>query len=131
VFVAWRGPEDKPFMTAAVRAAAPILQNLPAPEPDAPGQFAFANADRVRRILAASGWSDVEILALDVPCTLAEGELAAYATKLGPVGRALLEADEATRARTTEAVRAAFAPYVHDGVAQYDAACWLVRAKPA
>jgi ubiquinone/menaquinone biosynthesis C-methylase UbiE len=50
-FIAWRGPAENPFMTTAERAAAPLLPNLPARRPDEPGQFAFADADRVRRIL--------------------------------------------------------------------------------
>jgi hypothetical protein len=33
-------------MTTAERAAAPLLPELPARRPDAPGQFALANADR-------------------------------------------------------------------------------------
>jgi SAM-dependent methyltransferase len=57
--VVWRGPEENPFMTAAERAAATVLPNVPAREPDAPGQFGFANPSRVSRILKESGWNDV------------------------------------------------------------------------
>ena len=42
-FVAWRSAAENPFMTTAERAAAPLLPNLPARRPDAPGQFAFAD----------------------------------------------------------------------------------------
>jgi SAM-dependent methyltransferase len=128
-FVAWRGPADNPFMTVAPRAAAPLLPNLPAPNPDAPGQFAFADGDRVRRILDASGWTDIDVAPLDVPSSLSEKDLLAYATKLGPVGMALRDADEPTRARTIEALRVAFEPYVENGAAHFTAACWLVSAR--
>lgn len=42
-FVAWRSATENPFMTAAERAAAPLLPDLPARPPDGPGQFAFAD----------------------------------------------------------------------------------------
>ncbi|HTN84182.1 MAG TPA: class I SAM-dependent methyltransferase [Sorangium sp.] len=128
-FVAWRSPAENPFMTTAARAAAPFLPHLPAPAPDAPGQFAFADRDRVQRILAASGWTDVDIRPIDVPSGVAEKDLFAYVTRLGPVGLALRDVDEPTRARTAEAVRAAFEPFVRDGAARFTAACWLVSAR--
>ncbi|WP_437311159.1 class I SAM-dependent methyltransferase [Sorangium sp. So ce388] len=128
-FVAWRSPADNAFMTTAARAAAPLLPHLPIPAPDAPGQFAFADRGRVQRILDASGWTDVDIRPIDVPSGVAEKDLLTYVTKLGPVGLALRDVDEPTRARTAEAVRAAFDPYVLDGVARFTAACWLVSAR--
>ncbi|MDF2691987.1 MAG: methyltransferase [Labilithrix sp.] len=129
-FVAWRSPDENPFMTTAARAAAPFLPNLPAPPPGAPGQFAFASGDRVRWILDESGWTNVDVRAIDVPISVAEKDLRAYVTKLGPVGRALQDVDEPTRVRTTEAVRAAFDPYVQNGAGRFTAACWLVSARP-
>jgi SAM-dependent methyltransferase len=128
-FVAWRSAAENPFMTTAVRAAAPFLPPFPTPDPSAPGQFAFADPDRVRRILDASGWMDVDVRPLDVQTRVVEKDLLAYVTKLGPVGLALRDADEPTRARTVEAVRAAFEPYVENGAAGFNAACWLVSAR--
>lgn len=127
-FVAWRSPAENPFMTTAGRAAAPILPHLPAPNPDAPGPFAFADGDRVQRILEASGWTDIAIRPIDVPSGVAEKDLLAYITKLGPLGLALRDVDEPTRARVAEAVRAAYDPYVQEGAARFTAACWLVSA---
>ena len=128
LFLAWRGAADNPFMTTAERAAAPLLPNLPERKPDAPGQFAFANDSRVRTILEASGWIDVDIRPLDVACTMTESDLVAYVSRLGPVGTALQEADEVTRARVTAAVRPAFDSYIHDGEVRFTAACWMVSA---
>ena len=54
-FIAWRSAAENPFMTTAERAAAPLLPNLPARRPDAPGQFAFADRRRVYSILEESG----------------------------------------------------------------------------
>ena len=127
--VAWRSAEENPFMTTAERAAAPLMPNLPPRVPDAPGQFAFANARRVHDILAESGWAEIDMQPVDVECTLPESELAWHATRFGPLGRVLHEADDRTRARVVDAVRAAFEPYVHGTEARYIAACWMVAAR--
>lgn len=118
-------------MTAAERAAAPLLPNLPPRQPDEAGQFGFADAKRVRSILEKSGWREIEIKAIDVPCTLPESELTRYATRFGPVGRVLQEADPQIRAQVASVVRSAFDPYVHAAEARFTAACWLVGARNA
>lgn len=128
-FVAWRGPADNPFMTAGVRAAAPFLPQMPAPAPDAPGQFGFADGARVRRILEATGWREVEVAPLDVPLRIAEADLMTYVTRMGPTGLALQQADEDLRGRIVQALEAAFRPFIQDGFARFDGACWRVTAR--
>lgn len=128
-FVAWRSAAENPFMTTAERAAAPLLPDLPPRRPDAPGQFALADESRVRAILEESGWADVDLRPIDVVCTLPEGDLMRYLTRLGPVGLALQAVDDPTRARVLETVRAAFDPFVHGAEVRFTAACWLVTAR--
>jgi SAM-dependent methyltransferase len=127
--VVWRSAAENPFMTTAERAAAPLLPDLPARQPDAPGQFAFADQRRVARILDESGWSAVEIRPVDVACAFPETELTPYLTRLGPVGRVIQDLDDRTRARVTQAVRAAFEPYVQGGEVRFTAACWMATAR--
>ena len=127
--IAWRSPAENAFMTTAERAAAPFLPELPARRPNAPGQFAFADRNRVHTILEESGWAEIDIEPIDVACVLPERELVAYLTRLGPVGLILKEADDATRQRVVETVRAAFDPYVHGTEVRFTSACWLVRAR--
>ena len=127
--IAWRSPAENPFMTAAERAAAPFFPQMPARRPDEPGQFAFADRSRVYSILEKSGWSEIDIRPLDVACTLPEHELDAYISRLGPLGRVLQQADERTRSRIIEAVRAAFDPYVHGAEVLFTAACWMIGAR--
>lgn len=124
----WRGPEDNPFMTTAEHAAAPLLPDLPARDPDAPGQFAFADDDRVRRILGDGGWTDIEVRPVDVPCRFPESGLRHYVSRLGPLGRVLPDLDEPKRGQVIDVVRAAFEPFVHGDQVRFDAACWLVSA---
>jgi SAM-dependent methyltransferase len=127
--VAWRSPEENPFMTTAERAAAPLLPSVPPRVPDAPGQFGFADDRRVRRILEQSGWAQIDIQPIDVACTLPERELTRHATRFGPLARVLQDADDETRSRVVETVRAAFEPYVDGSEVRYDAACWMIEAR--
>jgi len=127
-FVAWRSPMENSFMITAVQAAAPFLPAMTPPDPNAPGQFAFADDAKVRRILKAAGWGEVDVAPLDVPSEVAEADLMAYVTKLGPAGLALRDADQGLKARVAEALETAFRPYVQDGAARFTAACWLVTA---
>jgi hypothetical protein len=116
-------------MTEAERAAAPILPNLPARRPDAPGQFALADPRRVSSILEESGWTEAGIRPVDVACILPEKELTRYFTNFGPLGRIFHEVDGRTRAQVIETVRAAFDPYVHGGEVRFTAACWMISAR--
>jgi hypothetical protein len=128
-FIAWRGAEDNPFMTTAERAAAPFLPNLPPRNPDGPGQMAFADPLRVRRILEQSGWRQIELRPLDVICSFPEQELIGYFTRFGPLGQILHQADEATRNHVITTVRAAFDPYVYGAEVRFDAGCWVTTAR--
>ncbi|MDI9654447.1 SAM-dependent methyltransferase, partial [Burkholderia cenocepacia] len=57
--------------------------------------------------LADSGWADVAIEPVERSCVLPEAALDDYVARLGPVGLALLETDEATRRRVIDTMRAA------------------------
>lgn len=127
--IVWRGAGENPFMTAAERAAAPLLPEAPPRAPDAPGQFAFADPDRVSGILSAAGWRDVDLQPLDVACEMSADDLATYATRMGPVSLALPGLDEDRRGAVIEAVRRGFEPFVANGVARFTAACWMVRGR--
>lgn len=127
--IAWRGAAENDFMTVAERAAAPLLPSLPPRRPDGPGQFAFADARRVRGVLARSGWEEVDIRPLDVACVFPAKDLVDYLIRLGPLGRVLHEADERTRNHAIAAALPAFEPYVHGDEVRFVAACWLIGAR--
>jgi SAM-dependent methyltransferase len=128
-FIVWRSAAENPFMTTAERAAAPLLPSLPPRRPNAPGQFAFADRGRVHSILEESGWGEIDIRPIDVPCKFPEKELNRYLIQLGPVGMALRDADERTRKHVGDVVRAAFDPFVHGAEVRFTAGCWMIEAR--
>ena len=73
-------------------------------------------------------WVDMQTV---VTCTFPERELVRYLTRLGPVGVALQDADDTTRARVVETIRPAFDPFVHAGDVRFVAACWMISARVA
>lgn len=127
--IAWRSAADNPFMTTAERVAAPLLPDLPARRPGAPGQFAFADARRIQQILEDSGWTQADIQPLDVVCSFPVSQLKNYVSRLGPVGLALQQVDERTRAQVVEAVCAAFEPHIAGAQVNFTAACWMIAAR--
>ena len=127
--IAWRSAAENPFMTTAERAAAPLLPSLPPRKPGAPGQFAFADRQRVASILEESGWGGIDIRPVDVECTMPESDLIGYITRLGPVGLVLQDAGEPLRTQLGDAMHAAFAPYVHGTEVRFTAACWMIGAQ--
>lgn len=128
-FAAWRSPEENPLALVPLQAAAPFLAEPPGFDRDAPGRFAFADPERVRAILAASGWRDVAITALDVASPLSFDELMTMSLRIGPLNPILKTADASLRRKVEVAVAEALAPRVKDGAATMESACWLVTAK--
>ncbi len=126
--IVFRTAAENAFMTTAERAAAPFLPDLPPRKADAPGQFAFADRARVQAILEGGGWAKVELAPLEVTCAFPVADLDRYLTRLGPVGLVLQQADEATRTRVLEVVRAAFEPFIEGAEVRFRAACWALSA---
>ncbi|VVD78383.1 SAM-dependent methyltransferase [Pandoraea morbifera] len=127
--LAWRSPAENPFMTVAERAAAPMLDAMPARVPGAPGQFGFADAARVERILGDAGWRDVVLSPVQFDCALALADLRTYASRLGPVGLALTRLATHERERVIDKVVDAFAPFVSGNDVRFAAACWHLSAR--
>ena len=126
--IAWRAPDENPFMTVAERAAAPLLPGLAGQTPPPTGQFAFADAGRVGSILDTAGWTGIDIRPVDVACCLPETALETYFTRLGPLGRVLSELDADLAAHVVDAVRAGYTPFIDDGAVRFTAACWTISA---
>lgn len=128
-FAAWRSPEDNPLALIPLRAAAPFLAEPPGFQKDAPGRFALADPDRIRAILASSGWREAAITPLDVASPLSLDELMTMSLRVGPLNPILKAADEEVRRQVEAAVAQALARFAPNGAAMMESACWLVTAK--
>jgi SAM-dependent methyltransferase len=128
-FVCWRALEENPLDLLPLRAAAPHLPPQPAHDPVAPGPFAFADPDRVHRIIERAGFSEIAIAAHDEQ--VGSGDLdsmLAVCSRVGALGKILRENPE-LRAAALPAVRSALAE--HDGPegVRLTAATWIVTAR--
>jgi SAM-dependent methyltransferase len=128
-FVCWRALEHNDWMRIPLAAARPYLPAATAADPVAPGPFAFADADRLRGILAAAGWHSISIEALDT--RIGSGDLEQtlqLACRVGPLGAALREHPQLLP-DVTAAVRRALAPHASAAGVLLQAGVWIVHAR--
>jgi len=127
--VTWQ-PFDRNEWVAVPRAALALGGDVaPIPE-DVPGPFGLADAERVRRVLADAGWSDVQLDDAPAPYDYgADPDTAArHASEIG-VLRGLLEGlDDTEIARAMDALTAAMAEHATPDGVRLDSRTWIVRA---
>ncbi len=128
-FVCWRPPAENPLMTAPFKAAEPMLPPMPPSDPLAPGPFAFADPERVRRILGEAGFGEIAIRPFDAKVggwTPAEALIVAQ--RVGPLGAVLRENPE-LRPKILDAVAGELQRHTGaDGKVRMGAAVWIVTA---
>ncbi|MBW2314474.1 MAG: class I SAM-dependent methyltransferase [Deltaproteobacteria bacterium] len=135
-FVCWQRLADNTWMSAPLAAVARHLDDLPPPPaPGAPGPFAFADPGRVRGILAAAGFEQARVEALEGAMLLGGAqtarEAADFVVEMGPAGTVLREsgADAALRERVAVDAAKALEPFVREGGVAVPYAAWLVSAR--
>ncbi len=131
VFICWQAPKENLWMSVAGRAVQPFLPPpAEAPDPRAPGPFAFADRGWIEDILGSAGYSDISIESLNRDLTIGRTvEDAMYLQgRIGPMARALAELDDAAREEAKAAVRSALADYETDAGVVLGSGAWLVHA---
>jgi SAM-dependent methyltransferase len=130
---AWRPLADNPWFRVPMEAARAFLPPQPPADPDAPGPFAFANADRTQAILAAAGWRSVVLTRTDVPMQLAAtgriDQATEFATRVGGLARALADVDPETRARVRDVVAETLRNYDGPAGISLSGSVWLISAR--
>ncbi|MDR3533430.1 MAG: class I SAM-dependent methyltransferase [Rhodopila sp.] len=130
---AWRSLADNPWFDVPLQAARPLLPPQPPIGPDEPGPFAFANADRTRRILTQGGWRDATLTRHDVPMHFADAghidQAAEFATRVGMLARILADADPDVRSRARQAVAEALKAYDGPDGITLSGSIWLLSAR--
>lgn len=130
-FLCWRALQENPLDILPLRAASPHLPPQADPDPDVPGPFALADPQRVRSILEAAGFGDIEITARDE--RVGSGDLdamLAVCSQVGALGKILRENPE-LRDAALPAVRAALAEHDGPNGVRLNAATWVVTARAA
>jgi ubiquinone/menaquinone biosynthesis C-methylase UbiE len=128
-FVAWRGTEENPFIAEAERAGAAHLPALPPRQNNEPGPVAFADPGRVHMILEQSHWTEIEILPVDVECSMPDRDLKRYLTNFGPVAAALQEPEPERAEQILQEILPAFSRYRVGSEVRFSSACWMVNAR--
>jgi SAM-dependent methyltransferase len=131
-FVCWQALDRNPWMGVPMKAAAREIPFPPPADPLAPGPFAFADPDRVRRILTEAGFTDVAIDAHEEALSIGgRGGVdvaAEFLVQMGPTGSALRQADPSAEPRVRAAVREAIAPFLDSDGVKMPSAAWMVVA---
>jgi SAM-dependent methyltransferase len=129
-FVCWQPTRDNPWINVPERAVSEVVP-VPPMDSSAPGPFALADPDRVRSILDAAGFAALEVSPLHLRISFGRNarEAAEQLVTMGPVGRALLEADAATKERAIVAVERAVSPAATRSGVVLDSNAWLVTGR--
>ena len=135
-FVCWRAQAEYTWASlpaAAVRAALPEAPVGVMDRATGPGPFAFADADYVKSVLGAAGFSQVELAAFEAEVELATTgleEAARFSLTAGPAARLLAQATPEEKVRAAAAVATALAPHEKHGRVALHGRAWTVLARP-
>jgi SAM-dependent methyltransferase len=135
LFACWRRLSDNPWMLTPLLAAYEHVPRLPPAEPDEPGPFSFADADRVSAILTTAGFSKPSLAPAELTFDVAGGaglDAAVHQTmSIGATSRVLQDQPPSVRDAVAVSIRKALAPYARDGRVELSGAVWLVETKLA
>jgi len=117
-------------LTNAAAAQALGIARPPLPEPGAPGPFSMGDSAATEQLFRDAGFTDVRLEPVEGPFLFAGDGADAVERILsaGPMGPALLSADESRREAAVAAVVAALADYRGDSGFEVPAASWCITA---
>ena len=131
-FICWQPLKDNEWINTPLQV---VLNHVPTPsppEPDAPGPLSFGDPERVKRILADAGFSDVTVTGNYTPFAVGADieEAVEFLMQMGPASGAITqaEADEATKSRIADDLRKALVPYDTGAGVAMNSASWIVTA---
>lgn len=133
-FVCWQTPSENLWHSLAVATAKKFIEMPSAPEPRAPGPFAFAETEYVTSILEDAGFSDIVMTPHEQTVELFSGQdvrsAAENFARINPIISAFVtEAGEDKAEPLIAALAETLAPHHKDGALHFPSATWLVSAK--
>ncbi len=130
VHLVWQLPKHNPWMSVVGRAVQPFMPEGDAPDPTAPGPFAFARPEHVEKILTDAGFANVNVQPVTSQIKVGNDieDAVTMQSKVGPIARVVAELDEVTKVKALDAARDALAEHLTDEGIHLGAACWIISA---
>jgi SAM-dependent methyltransferase len=131
VLLTWRGIEHQEWLRT-FRTVLAAGREVTFPPPHGPSPLSLSDPDRVRALLEAAGFADVELDAHRAPMVFGADPDDALGYVAGMQSGLLDDLDPAARDDALAALRADLVGH-HDGAhgVRYDSATWIVRARRA
>jgi SAM-dependent methyltransferase len=132
VFLCWQTPAKNPWMAMAAQALQPYQpDDLPPPDPTAPGPFSLADPDRTKKLFTAAGFTDISIENIEREIYLGKDvdEAIEFQRHVGPLSALLAETEASMHDELIGVVRGVFEPLVDSQGIKLPAAVWLVDAR--
>jgi SAM-dependent methyltransferase len=135
-FVCWQGIDKNPWANLLLNAVRVIVPDQPVTDllnPEGPGPFRFADAERLRDVLQRAGFRDIAIepVEREIPIGGARTleEAVDYCLDIGPASRVVADADPSLAPQFRAALLRALAPHVTERGAWLGAALYVVTAR--
>ena len=127
----FRAAGDDLWPNGPLAAVRHLLPPLPAPGPEEPGPFSWADPGRVHRIVEGAGFQEVSLTALDPLIQLGEraAEAAQFMMLFGPLTRILPALTAPQRDAVRSAIEVFFQGHTTSQGVVLPAANWVVRAR--
>jgi SAM-dependent methyltransferase len=131
VFVCWRAFEENPWMAVPFAALRRVIPDAPGSPAEGPGPFSLAEPAHLEALLVGAGLREISIEPLDHPVDFGPDLDSAVqlAVSSGPTGRAMLAADERTRAAARLQLATALIAHLQPAGVSLAGAVWIVSAR--
>lgn len=127
VLVTWQ-PLDGNEWLREIFGALATGRDLPTPPADA-GPFALAHPDRVRNLLTAAGFTDIELDGRTAAMWFGSDADDAHRFVLGLMAWMVAGLDDVGRARASEALHATMAAHTTPDGVLFESAAWIIQAQ--
>ncbi len=127
VLVAWKSLAENEWIRE-IAGALTAGRAVPAPPADAPGPFSLADPGRVRALLGAAGFVDVDLTSVAAPEWFGSDAADAYAFVMGLMSWMVRDVDDTTRTRAEDALRATMAGHEGPDGVTFASAAWVITA---
>jgi SAM-dependent methyltransferase len=127
VMIAWQSPAENEWIREIAGALA-VGRPLPTPPPDAPGPFSLSDPARVRALLGAAGFVDVDLTGVSAPEWFGADAGDAHAFVLGLMDWMLRDLDDTARTQAADALRSTMDAHAGPGGVVFGSAAWVITA---